>query len=84
MVIHVLGCQLNPIPGRCTESQKRSFYTFSKKAGGCVEIYGCYTINDRNVWYTRNGCRSGCLIPKTGSGTLPDVARSKFAVLFMF
>ncbi|KAL4222804.1 hypothetical protein ACF0H5_018844 [Mactra antiquata] len=71
-----LECQLNPIPGRCQESQKRSFYSFSGKAGGCVEIYGCYTINDRNVWYTRDGCQESCLLPKPGTGGPTEISQS--------
>ena len=60
-------CKINPSPGRCSENEKRTFYSFSNKVGGCVEIYGCYTINDRNVWYTRHGCKRSCLVPKPGA-----------------
>ena len=75
-------CKINPSPGRCSENEKRTFYSFSNKVGGCVEIYGCYTINDRNVWYTRHGCKRSCLVPKPGAeGNQNNVAAGYYIII---
>lgn len=41
-------------------SEQQTFWTFSQKTGTCVQLTGCYTIRDRNVWLTRQMCRNNC------------------------
>lgn len=60
-----IECQINPSPGRCLESQQKTFWTFSSKTSACTRITGCYNIRDRNTWLTREACQSGCIINET-------------------
>lgn len=54
-------CRLNPTPGVCRDSERQMYWTFSQKTGTCVQLTGCYTIRDRNVWLTRQMCRNNCI-----------------------
>ena len=67
-------CRLNPTPGVCRESERRLYWTFSQKTGTCVQLIGCYTIRDRNVWLTRPMCRNYCIKPEIEprSSVLPN------------
>lgn len=71
---NVSECRLNPTPGVCRESEHRDFWTFSQKTGTCVQITGCYTIRDRNIWLTRQMCRNNCIKKEyqTSSSVLPN------------
>ena len=53
---------MNPSQGICSANQRRSYYSYSSKTGVCEEIYGCYSIRDRNVFLTRDGCRQNCFV----------------------
>ncbi|KAH3719808.1 hypothetical protein DPMN_062683 [Dreissena polymorpha] len=64
------------MPGMCQPENKRTFWSFSQKTGSCVQITGCYTVKDRNVWLSRDMCRNRCLehkpetLPATISNSL--------------
>ena len=69
-------CKVNPSPGVCTPNERRHFYSYSTKSSSCVRIYGCFSIRDRNVFLTRDGCRKDCLILEgSGGGTWSMDAR---------
>lgn len=75
-VFVITDCGVNPSPGLCQDSEKRTFWTFSSKTSSCMQITGCYTLSDRNVFLTRIACRRNCVLNKPGNlkpVPLPDV-----------
>ena len=61
LVTSFTECYLNPTPGRCRETEKRSFYSYSSKTMSCTRLYGCYSIRDRNVFLSESSCTKACL-----------------------
>ncbi|KAH3719805.1 hypothetical protein DPMN_062680 [Dreissena polymorpha] len=51
---------INPTPGLCLDSQRKTFWTFSTKTNSCTRITGCFDIHDRNTWLTQVGCEKNC------------------------
>ena len=70
-------CHINPSPGRCLESQQKTFWTFSSKTSACTRVTGCYSIRDRNTWMTRAGCESGCIVNETQISETKPLGRTK-------
>ncbi|KAH3719803.1 hypothetical protein DPMN_062677 [Dreissena polymorpha] len=55
-------CRVVPSPGRCTEQERSNYFSYSTKTHTCTEIYGCYSLQDRNVFLTAIGCLRECLL----------------------
>ena len=53
-------CYIIPSPGRCSQSQRRNFFTYSPKVNRCVRLRGCYSVKDRNVFLSNEGCDRTC------------------------
>ncbi|XP_060599372.1 uncharacterized protein LOC132752976 [Ruditapes philippinarum] len=68
-----LDCEVNPSPGLCQESEKRAYYSYSSKTNTCIQIHGCYSLSDRNIFLTRGRCRSVCIINRPSNGPLPTI-----------
>lgn len=66
-------CDVNPSPGLCSDSEKRTFWTYSSKTSGCTQITGCYTLSDRNVFLTRMACRRNCVINRPNNNAPPEI-----------
>ena len=69
----ILECEVNPSPGRCSDSEKRTFWTYSSKTSNCEQTTGCYSLSDRNVFLTRSACRRNCVISRPNNNAPPNI-----------
>ena len=69
-------CYVIPAQGRCRESEKTNYWSYSPKINACAQIYGCYSFRDRNVFLTRPVCDQTCGVDGSSSLlTMPNNTR---------